>query len=211
MDSQVSGRLTGVGSFFVSGFAVERQVPGSLQQDGILVNYKKLHLVPSQEAVYPGMKLDSLKAFLTQEWIQALLRELEEFLSHHLQPALDGGDCWVACRIRRRLCQAVKLHIKFLQLGLSWSWDHQGDSVVVPWGNLYKRDLEWYWMRHIFAWGLSRQILSLCRTRDGVPIYVVTLLSVFGIKRPFCPSTCRVEGHQPAGVEGHQTGSGEFH
>ena len=52
---------------------------------GILINHKKLDLFPSQEAVYFRMKLDSatLNAFPTQERIQALLRELEELLSHH--------------------------------------------------------------------------------------------------------------------------------
>ena len=37
------------------------------------------------------MKLDSvtLKAFPTPEWIQTLLRELKEFLSHHLQPTQE--------------------------------------------------------------------------------------------------------------------------
>ena len=58
---------------------------------GILVYYEKLHLVPSQEDVYLGMKLDSstLKAFPTQGWILTFLRELEECLSHRLQPAQE--------------------------------------------------------------------------------------------------------------------------
>ena len=56
---------------------------------GILVTYKKLHLVPSQKAVYLGIKLDSTtsKALSTQERIHSFLMELEEYLSHHLQLA----------------------------------------------------------------------------------------------------------------------------
>ena len=65
----------------------------------ILVNYEKLHLVPSLEAVYPKMKLDSvtLKAFLTQAQIQTLLRDWRS--SHPITSnLLSSGDvCWVAC------------------------------------------------------------------------------------------------------------------
>ena len=53
------------------------------QELGIIVNFEKPRLSPSQTASYLGMKIESpiLKAFPTQEWVRKLLEQVKEFLS----------------------------------------------------------------------------------------------------------------------------------
>ena len=85
----------------------------------------------------------TLKAFLTHERAQALLQELEEFLSQHLQPVQKWRRLLGRVSSLTQTVVGPQRHIRSLQLDLSRDWDHQDRSVLVPWDDLCRGDSGW--------------------------------------------------------------------
>ena len=113
---------------------------------GIIINYEKSYLSPSQTSSYLGMAIRSpiLRAFPTQERVQKLLSQIEEFLSCRQQ----GVISWRSLLGRlSSLCLLVPegcLCMRSLQLRLRVLWDFLDESVSVAWTPSNTLDLFWW-------------------------------------------------------------------
>ena len=106
------------------------------RQHGILINYDKSHLSPTQADTYLGMviKSCSLKAFLSPERVPTFLSQLNEFVF-----------CLLGCL--SYLCLLVPggcLRLRSLQLALRNLWDLVDESVAVVWTPSNESDLLWW-------------------------------------------------------------------
>ena len=123
-------------------------------QLGIVMNLEKSCLSPSQTATYLGMVLvsPSLRAFPTEKRVDAVLKQIEEFLSFKKQSVVT----W-RCLLGRlsSLCHLVpagRLRMRSLQLQLRQHWDFVDEDVLVPWNSQIRSDLHW--------WSDARHLLS---------------------------------------------------
>ena len=123
------------------------------QSLGIVVNWKKSHLVPAQQMIYLGILLDSqsFRASPAQERVEKLLSIGDEFLSCEEQPA----SSWL-----EPLVPGGRLRMCSLQHQLRRSWDHHNQSVLVRWTSDCQRDLAWWLVRSHLEEGVSLSQVS---------------------------------------------------
>ena len=163
------------------------------------MNLEKSCLSPSQTATYLGMILvsSSLRAFPTEKRVDAVLKQIEEFLSFMKQSVVT----W-RCLLGRlsSLCHLVpagRLRMRSLQLQHRQHWDFVDEDVLVPWNSQIQSDLGWW----SDAWHLLSGVSLLIPQPDLLfrPIY-------------FRPLVSRGEGsfHQCSGTAGNQTGPAQI-
>ena len=104
------------------------------QELGILVNWEKSQLTPSQRVVYLGVILNStlFRASLSQPRVEKLCLTVEEFLSSLWRRLLGILSSPIS------IVPGGRLRMRSLQLRLHLLWDQMDDSTLIPW------DLEWW-------------------------------------------------------------------
>ena len=124
---------------------------------GIVVNWEKSQLVPTQWMVYLGVLLDSIsfRALPAQNRVEKLLSIGDVFLFCEEQPV----SSWLELlRVLSSIIQLVPggcLRMRSLQLVLRCAWDHYDQSVLVRWTPEIHLDLEWWLTRSRLEEGIS--------------------------------------------------------
>ena len=130
---------------------------------GIVVNWEKSHLVPSQRVEYLGVLFDSVtfRASPAQKRVLKLLSIGEEFLSCERQPAsawlellgvlasliqlIPGGG--FGCSLSTQFC-------------LNRSWDFSDQSLLIRWNTDAQVDLQWWLDQSLLESGISLNQIS---------------------------------------------------
>ena len=132
-------------------------------QLGIVVNKEKSCLTSSQTATYLGMFLvsPSLRAFLTEKRVDAVLKQIKEFLSFKKQSVVIWRGLLGCLSSLCRLVPAGRLRMRSFQIQLRQHWDFIDEEVLVPWSTQIRSDLQrWSDARHLMA-GVSLLIPQL--------------------------------------------------
>ena len=116
------------------------------QELGILVNWEKFQLTPSERVVYLGVILDStlFRASPSQLRIEKLCLTVEEFLSCDRQPASLWRRLLGILSSLTSIVPGGRLRMRSLQLRLHLLWDQMDDSILIPWDQECRLDLEWW-------------------------------------------------------------------
>ena len=124
---------------------------------GIVVNWEKSQLVPTQWMVYLGVLLDSLsfRASPAQKRVQKLLSIGYVFLSCEEQPVSSWLELLGVLSSMIQLVPGGCLRMRSLQLILRHSWDRCDQSLVVRWTPEVRQDLEWWLVRSRLEEGVS--------------------------------------------------------
>ena len=124
---------------------------------GIVVNWEKSQLVPTQRMVYLGVLLDSLsfRASPAQKRVEKLLSIGNVFLSCEEQPVSSWPELLGVLSSMIQLVPGGRLRMRSLQWVLRRAWDHCDQSVLVSWTPEIRLDLEWWLTRSRLEEGIS--------------------------------------------------------
>ena len=124
---------------------------------GIVVNWEKSQLVPTQRMVYLGVLLDSVsfRASPAQKRVEKLLSIGDVFLSCEEQPVSSWLELLGVLLSMSQLVPGGRLRRRSLQLVLRRAWDHCDQSVLVSWTPEIRLDLEWWLTRFRLEEGIS--------------------------------------------------------
>ena len=102
---------------------------------GIVVNWEKSQLIPSQRMVYLGVLLDSIsfRASPTLKRVEKLLSIGNEFLSCERQPVSSWLELLGVLASLIQLIPGGRLRMRSLQFLLRRSWDQTDQSILVRW------------------------------------------------------------------------------
>ena len=127
------------------------------QSLGIVVNWEKSQLVPTQRMVYLGVLLDSIsfRASPAQKRVEKLLSIGDVFLSCEEQPVSSWLELLGVLSSMIQLVSGGRLRMQSLQLVLRHAWDHCDQSVLVRWTPEILLDLEWWLTRSQLEEGIS--------------------------------------------------------
>ena len=116
------------------------------QELGIVVNFVKSHLIPSQVAEYLGVRLDSetFRASPTPKRIEKFFSIAEEFLSSRRQSAKFWGVLLGHLASLILLVPGGRLRMRSLQLILKRSWDFVDEEAQISWDDSARDDLLWW-------------------------------------------------------------------
>ena len=116
------------------------------QELGILVNWEKSQLTPSQRVVYLGVILDStfFRASPSQPRVEKLCLTVKEFLSCDRQSASLWRRLLGILSSLTSIVPEGRLRMQSLQLRLHLLWDQMDDSTLIPWDQECRLDLEWW-------------------------------------------------------------------
>ena len=111
---------------------------------GIVVNWEKSQLIPTQHMVYLGVLLDSIsfRASPALKRVEKLLSIGDVFLSCEEQPVSSWLELLELLSSMIQLVPGGRLRMRSLQFVLRRSWDHVDQSVVVRWTPEVRSDLE---------------------------------------------------------------------
>ena len=112
---------------------------------GIVVNWEKSQLVPTQPMVYLGVLLDSIsfRASPAQKRVEKLLSIGDVFLSCEEQPVSSWLELLGVLSSMNQLVPGRRLRMRSLQFVLRQSWDQVDQSVLIRWTPEIRQDLEW--------------------------------------------------------------------
>ena len=124
---------------------------------GIVVNWEKFQLVPTQRMVYLGVLLDSLFFMVSpaQKEVELLLSIGDVFLSCEEQPVSSWPELLGVLSSMIQLVLVGHLLMRSPQLILQRSWDRCAQSLVVRWTPEVRQDLEWWLVRSRLEEGIS--------------------------------------------------------
>ena len=124
---------------------------------GIIVNWEKSQLVPSQHMVYLGVLLDSVsfRASPAQKRVEKLLSIGNVFLSCEEQPVSSWLELLGVLSSMIQLVPGGRLRMRSLQFVLRRAWDHCDQSTLVSWTPEIRLDLEWWLTRSQLEEGIS--------------------------------------------------------
>ena len=116
---------------------------------GIVVNWEKSQLVPTQQMIYLGVLLDStaFRASPALKRIEKLLSIGDVFLSCVKQPVSSWLELLGVLSSMIQLIPGGRLRMRSLQLALRRQWDQVDQSRLVEWSPLIQDDLSW-WLDH---------------------------------------------------------------
>ena len=128
---------------------------------GIVVNWEKSQLTPTQRMVYLGVLLDSVsfRASLALKRVEKLLSIGDVFLSCKQQPVSSWLELLGVLSSMIQLVPGGRLRMRSLQFVLHRSWDQVDQYALVQWTPEVRHDLEWW---------LDRARLELCISLDQV-------------------------------------------
>ena len=132
------------------------------QELGIVVNWEKSHLIPSQRVEYLRVLFDSVtfRASPVQKRVLKLLSIGEEFLSCERQPASAWLELLGALASLIQLIPGGRLRMRSLQFCLNRSWDFSDHSLLIRWNTDAQEDLEWWLDQSLLEAGISLHQIS---------------------------------------------------
>ena len=124
---------------------------------GIVINWEKSNLIPSQRVVYLGVILDStlFRASPSQPRVEKLCLTVEEFLSCDVQPVSLWRKLLGILSSLTSVVPGGRLRMRSLQLRLHCPWDQKDDSTLIPWDQECRLDLEWWMVPDRLQSGIS--------------------------------------------------------
>ena len=129
---------------------------------GIVVNWEKSQMIPSQRMVYLGVILDSI-SFRTSpalKRVEKLLSIGDVFLSCARQPVSSWLELLGVLSSLIQLVPGGRLRMRSLQLALRRQWDHVDQSILVKWSQEIHQDLDWWLDRDRLELGISLEQVS---------------------------------------------------
>ena len=116
---------------------------------GIVVNWEKSQLIPTQRMIYLGVLLDSIsfRASPALKRVEKLLSIGDVFLSCEQQPVSSWLELLGVLSSMIQLVPGGRLQMQSFQFALRRSWDQVDQSVLVRWTPEIRQDLEW-WLDH---------------------------------------------------------------
>ena len=113
---------------------------------GIIINFDKSHLVPTQIMDYLGIRIDAtlLRASPVPERIDKLTSVVEEFLSYEKQPAWLWRKLLGHLSSLTQLVPGGQLRMRAVQLALRSQWDFRDEEVLIEWNLQCRLDLQWW-------------------------------------------------------------------
>ena len=114
------------------------------QQLGIVVNWEKSHLIPSQRVEYLGVLFDSdFQGFACpKESVEASLN-WRRVLVLRAAASLCLAGAWGVLASLIQLIPGGRLRMRSLQFCLNRSWDFSDQSLLIRWNTDAQEDLEW--------------------------------------------------------------------
>ena len=129
---------------------------------GIVVNWEKSQVIPTQQMVYLGVILNSttFRASPALKRVERLLSIGNVFLSCVSQPASSWLELLGVLSSMIQLVPGGRLRMRSLQLALRRQWDHVDQSQMVEWSQEVHRDLTWWLDRDRLELGISLEQVS---------------------------------------------------
>ena len=113
---------------------------------GIVVNWEKSQLVPTQIICYLGVLLDSVnfRASPAQKRVDKLLSIGDVFLSSVDQPAKSWLELLGVLSSLTQLIPGGRLQMRSFQFALHRAWDRVDPEALVRWSPTIRQDLLWW-------------------------------------------------------------------
>ena len=129
---------------------------------GIVVNWEKSQMIPSQRMVYLGVFLDSIsfRASPALKRVEKLLSIGDVFLSCARQPVSSWLELLGVLSSLIQLIPGGRLRMRSLQLALRRQWDQVNQSILVEWSQEIRQDLDWWLDRDRLELGISLEQVS---------------------------------------------------
>ena len=124
---------------------------------GIVINWEKSQMIPSQRMVYLGVILDSIsfRASPALKRVEKLLSIGDVFLSCARQPVSSWLELLGMLSSLIQLVPGGRLRMRSLQLALWRQWDQVDQSILVEWSQEIHLDLDWWLDRDRLELGIS--------------------------------------------------------
>ena len=129
---------------------------------GIVVNWEKSQLVPTQRICYLGVLLDSVsfRASPAQKRVDKLLSIGDVFLSSVEQPAKSWLELLGVLSSLTQLIPGGRLRMRSFQFLLHRHWDRRDPDALVRWSPEIEQDLLWWLDRERLELGVSLVLVS---------------------------------------------------
>ena len=129
---------------------------------GIVVNWEKSQLVPTQKMLYLGVLLDSVsfRASPAQKRVDKLLSIGDVFLSCKNQPARSWLELLGVLSSMTQLIPGGWLRMRSFQFVLHRAWDCLGPEALVRWSPENRQDLLWWLDHERLEFGISLKQVS---------------------------------------------------
>ena len=129
---------------------------------GIVVNWEKSQLIPTQQMVYLGVLLDStaFRASPALKRVEKLLSIGDVFLYCVRQPVSSWLELLGVLSSMIQLVPGGRLRMRSLQLKLRRQWDQIDQSQLVEWSPMIQDDLSWWLDRDRLVLGVSLEQVS---------------------------------------------------
>ena len=129
---------------------------------GIVVNWEKFQLIPTQRMVYLGVLLDSIsfRASPALKRVEKLLSIGDVFLSSVKQPVSSWLELLGVLSSMIQLIPEGQLRMRSLQFTLRRSWDQVDQTALVSWNSEIRADLEWWLNRDRLVLGIALDQVS---------------------------------------------------
>ena len=129
---------------------------------GIVVNWEKSQLVPTQTICYLGVLLDSINfmASPAQKRVDKLLSIGDVFLSSVEQPAKSWLELLGVLSSLTQLIPGGRLRMRSFQFVLHRAWDRVNPEALVRWSPEIYHDLLWWLNREWLEHGISLEQVS---------------------------------------------------
>ena len=129
---------------------------------GIVVNWEKSQVIPTQQMVYLGVILDStaFRASPALKRVEKLLSIGDVFLSCVSQPVSSWLELLGVLSSMIQLVSGGRLRMRSLQLALRRQWDQVDQSLLVEWSPVIQQGLSWWLDRDRLVLGVSLEQVS---------------------------------------------------
>ena len=129
---------------------------------GIVVNWEKSQVIPTQQMIYLGVILDSttFRASPALKRVEKLLSIGDVFLSCVSQPASSWLELLGVLSSMIQLVLGGRLRMRSLQLALRRQWDYADQSQLVEWSPVIRQDLSLWLDRDRLELGISLEQVS---------------------------------------------------
>ena len=129
---------------------------------GIVVNWEKSLLIPTQRMFYLGVLLDSIsfRASPALKRVEKLLSIGDIFLSCEKQPVSSWLELLGVLASMIQLVLGGRLRMRSLQFTLRRSWDQVDQTALVLWTPEIRTDLEWWLDRERLVLGVALDQVS---------------------------------------------------
>ena len=129
---------------------------------GIRINLEKSHLVPSQSSIYLGMRIDSIRFWVSpaEKRIDKAWKTLSEFWSSGSKPAKAWQSLLGFMSSLEKFVPGARLHMRRVQYFFrrAWSKDCQNQGILIPIPQDIKQILTWWLDRNRIEKGISLEV-----------------------------------------------------